>query len=70
MLALGYAGERHVMDLVMGCILGMAVWFYIFFETFSGETMRRERPFPCPEGPRGCRANGEERQKWPSLQWF
>ena len=44
MLAFGYAGVSRVMDHVMGSLLGMDGWFYILFETFSGEIAG---PLPC-----------------------
>ena len=37
MLAFGYAGESRTMDPVAGFAAGMAGWFYIFYEIFSGE---------------------------------
>merc|ERR1712086_851218 len=37
MLAFGYAGESRTMDPVAGFAAGMAGWFYILYEIFSGE---------------------------------
>ena len=36
-MAFGCAGKARVVDAVMGFVLGLAGWFYILFEIFSGE---------------------------------
>jgi len=40
MLVFGYCGESHIIDPLLGFILGMAGWFFILFEVFYGEAAK------------------------------
>ena len=37
MLVGGYLGEAGYINALLGFIIGMAGWFYILYEVFSGE---------------------------------
>ena len=43
MLVGGYLGEAGYINTTLGFVIGMAGWFYILYEVFSGEAGKRQQ---------------------------
>merc|ERR1712194_445104 len=47
MLAFGYMGEAHMVNPMMGFVVGMAGWGFILFEIFAGEAGFQHYEIDC-----------------------